>query len=171
MEKKMTMDEFMDIIRRLRAEDGCPWDREQTEKSILKNVVEEAYELVDAVNQEDDFMIVEETGDLILQSAFYILFGEEGSRYNRADVLSDLCKKLITRHTHVFGEDKAVKSSDALSVWNNNKIVEKGYDTGAEYLNAVPSSMPSLMRAEKVGKRAKKYNFDFENYTQATDKI
>ena len=169
--ERFNFDDLLEILAILRSPNGCPWDREQTEKSILKNVVEEAYELVDAVNQEDDFMIVEETGDLILQSAFYILFGEEGSRYNRADVLSDLCKKLITRHTHVFGEDKAVKSSDALSVWNNNKIVEKGYDTGADYLNAVPSSMPSLMRAEKVGKRAKKYNFDFENYTQATDKI
>ena len=96
-------------------------------------------------------MIVEETGDLILHSAFYVLFGEEGGRYTRNDVLSDLCKKLITRHTHVFGSDKAEKSADALSVWNNNKIVEKGYDTATEYLNAVPSSMPSLMRAEKIG--------------------
>ncbi len=169
--ERYNFDDLLEILAILRSPNGCPWDREQTEKSILKNVVEEAYELVDAVEQGDDFMIVEETGDLILQSAFYVLFGEEGSRYTRNDVLSDLCKKLITRHTHVFGEDKAVKASDALSVWNSNKIVEKGYDTATDYLNAVPSSMPSLMRAEKIGKRAGKYGFDFENYTQATDKI
>lgn len=169
--ERYNFDDLLEILAVLRSPNGCPWDREQTEKSILKNVVEEAYELVDAVEQGDDFMIVEETGDLILQSAFYVLFGEEGSRYTRSDVLSDLCKKLITRHTHVFGEDKAVKASDALSVWNSNKIVEKGYETATEYLNAVPSSMPSLMRAEKIGKRAGKYGFDFENHAQATDKI
>ena len=169
--ERYNFDDLLEILSILRSPNGCPWDREQTEKSILKNVVEEAYELVDAVEQGDDFMIVEETGDLILQSAFYVLFGEEGSRYTRTDVLSDLCKKLITRHTHVFGEVKAVKASDALSVWNSNKIVEKGYETATEYLNAVPASMPSLLRAEKIGKRAGKYGFDFENHTQAVDKI
>lgn len=169
--QRYDFNDLLSILEILRSPNGCPWDREQTEKSILKNVVEEAYELVDAVNSGDDFMIVEETGDLILQSAFYIAFGEEGSRFSRYDVLSDLCKKLITRHTHVFGEDKAVKSSDALSVWNNNKIVEKGYETATEYLNAVPTTMPSLMRAEKIGKRAGKYGFDFENPKTATEKI
>ena len=116
-------------------------------------------------------MIVEETGDLILQSAFYIAFGEEGARYTRCDVLSDLCKKLITRHTHVFGDDVANKSSEALSVWNNNKIIEKGYGTATEYLNAVPKSMPSLMRAEKVGKRANKYGFDFDGFKSALESL
>lgn len=169
--ERYDFNDLLEILAVLRSPNGCPWDREQTEKSILKNVVEEAYELVDAVEQGDDFMIVEETGDLILQSAFYVLFGEEGGRYTRNDVLSDLCKKLITRHTHVFGSDKAEKSADALSVWNNNKIVEKGYDTATEYLNAVPSSMPSLMRAEKIGKRAGKYGFDFDSYHGAIQKI
>ncbi len=163
--------DLISILEILRSPNGCPWDREQTEKSILKNVIEEAYELVDAVSQGDDFMIIEETGDLILQSAFYILFGEESARYSRYDVLSDLCKKLISRHTHVFKNDKALKSSDALNVWNNNKIVEKGYQTATEYLSAVPSSMPSLMRAEKIGKRAKKFNFDFERTSDAISKI
>jgi tetrapyrrole methylase family protein/MazG family protein len=169
--QRFDFNDLLSILEILRSPNGCPWDREQTEKSILKNVVEEAYELVDAVNSGDDFMIIEETGDLILQSAFYIAFGEEGSRFSRYDVLSDLCKKLITRHTHVFGQDKAVVSNDALSVWNNNKIVEKGYETATEYLNAVPTTMPSLMRAEKIGKRAGKYGFDFENSKTATDKI
>ncbi len=169
--QRYDFNDLLEILSVLRSPNGCPWDREQTEKSILKNVVEEAYELVDAVEQGDDFMIIEETGDLILQSAFYVLFGEEGSRYTRSDVLSDLCKKLITRHTHVFGEDRAEKSTDALFVWNNNKIAEKGYDTATEYLTAVPSSMPSLMRAEKVGKRAGKYGFDFDGYQSALQKI
>ena len=169
--QRFDFDDLMEILNLLRAPNGCPWDREQTEKSILKNVVEEAYELVDAVNQEDDEQIIEETGDLILQSAFYVVFGEEGARFNRHDVLSGICSKLISRHTHVFGGDKAQKSSDALSVWNKNKIAEKGFETATEYLRAVPSSMPALMRAEKVGKRASKYGFDFEGVKQALDKL
>ena len=169
--QRFDFNDLLEILRVLRSKNGCPWDREQTEESILKNVIEEAYELVDAVESFDDEKIIEETGDLILQSAFYVTFGEEGGRYTRSDVLSNLCSKLISRHTHVFGGDKASSGEDALAVWNSNKIVEKGYDCGAEYLSAVPSSMPALMRAEKVGKRAKKYNFDFDSYEGAISKI
>ena len=169
--QRFDFDDLLEILNRLRAPNGCPWDREQTEKTILKNVVEEAYELVDAVNQEDDDMIVEETGDLILQSAFYTIFGEEDCRYNRYDILSGVCSKLISRHTHVFGGDKASVADDALSVWNKNKIAEKGYDSATEYLKAVPSSMPALMRAEKVGKRASKYGFDFACFEDAIKKF
>ena len=163
--------DLLKILQILRSPNGCPWDREQTEKSILNNVIEEAYELVDAVNSGDDLNVIEETGDLILQSAFFMVFGEEGARFSRYDVLTDLCTKLITRHTHVFGEDKASFSNEALSVWNNNKIAQKGYETKTEYLTAVPSAMPSLMRAQKVGKRAGKYGFDFESVDKAVDKI
>lgn len=169
--ERFDFNDLLKILEILRAPNGCPWDREQTEKTILKNVIEEAYELVDAVEKEDDEQIVEETGDLILQSAFYVIFGEEGYRYNRSDVLSGICSKLISRHTHVFGGDKAVKASDALSVWNNNKITEKGFETATEYLKSVPSAMPSIMRAEKVGKRAKKYGFDFEKFEDALSKL
>jgi tetrapyrrole methylase family protein/MazG family protein len=164
-------DDLLEILSILRAPNGCPWDREQTEKSILKNVIEEAYELVDAVNSEDDEQIIEETGDLILQSAFYVIFGEEDFRYSRGDVLSGICQKLISRHTHVFGGDKAVKADDALSVWNKNKIQEKGFNSATEYLKSVPSAMPSLMRAEKVGKRAGKYGFDLACFEDAISKL
>ncbi len=171
--KKQRFDfsDLMTVLEILRAPNGCPWDREQTEKSILKNVIEEAYELVDAVECEDDDSIIEETGDLILQSAFYLTFGEEDSRYNRYDVLSELCSKLIYRHSHVFGSDKAGSGEDALGFWNANKITEKGYETASEYVSAVPSAMPSIMRAEKVGKRAGKYGFDFASASDAILKL
>ncbi len=169
--QRYDFDDLLEILSILRAPNGCPWDREQTEKSILKNVIEEAYELVDAVNNEDDEQIIEETGDLILQSAFYVIFGEEDYRYTRGDVLSGICQKLISRHTHVFGGDRAVKPDDALSVWNKNKIVEKGFNSATEYLKSVPSAMPSLMRAEKVGKRAGKYGFDFACFEDAISKL
>ena len=169
--KRYDFNDLLTILSILRSPNGCPWDREQTEKSILKNVIEEAYELVDAVEKEDDEQIIEETGDLILQSAFYVIFGEEDYRYTRYDVLSGLCQKLISRHTHVFGGDRAVKADDALSVWNKNKIVEKGFETATEYLKSVPRTMPSLMRAEKVGKRAGKYGFDFACFEDAVKKL
>ena len=169
--QRFNFNDLMSILEVLRSENGCPWDREQTEKTILKNVIEEAYELVDAVNQGDDSMIIEETGDLVLQSAFYMLFGEEDCRYTRTDVLSDVCSKLISRHSHVFGSDTASASEDALSVWNKNKITEKGFETVSEYLSAVPMAMPALMRAEKVGKRASKYNFDFDCALSAIQKL
>lgn len=169
--EKFDFDDLLKILQILRSPNGCPWDREQSEKTILKNVIEEAYELVDAVEKEDDEQIIEETGDLILQSAFYVIFGEEGYRYNRHDVLSGICSKLISRHTHVFGGDKAVKADDALSVWNKNKITEKGFETATEYLEAVPSAMPALMRAEKVGKRAGKYGFDFACFEDSVKKL
>ena len=168
---KFDFNDLMSILEILRSPNGCPWDREQTEKSILSNVIEEAHELVDAVLKEDDNMIVEEIGDLLLQSAFYVMFGEEEYRYNRVEVLSEVCSKLIARHTHVFGSDSASKGEDALNVWNNNKITEKGYETATDYLKAVPSSMPSIMRAQKVGKRAGKYNFDFESFNGALEKV
>lgn len=169
--QRFSFSDLFEILEVLRSPNGCPWDREQTEKSILKNVIEEAYELVDAVESEDDDMIIEETGDLILQSAFYLTFGEEDSRYNRYDVLSELCSKLISRHTHVFGNDKAGSGEDALGFWNANKIAEKGYENASEYLSAVPSAMPSVMRAEKVGKRASKYGFDFASAKDALNKL
>lgn len=169
--KRFDFSDLMTILEILRSPNGCPWDREQTEKSILKNVIEEAYELVDAVESEDDGSIIEETGDLILQSAFYLTFGEEDLRYNRYDVLSDLCSKLIYRHSHVFGSDKAGSGEDALGFWNANKIAEKGYETASDYLSAVPSAMPSVMRAEKIGKRAGKYGFDFASASDAINKL
>lgn len=169
--QRFDFNDLMAILKILRSENGCPWDREQTEFSIRENVIEEAYELVDAVDNEDDDMIIEETGDVILQAAFYANFGEEGGRFSRSDVLSGICSKLITRHTHVFGADAALGAEDALSVWNKNKAVEKKYSSGEEYLRAVPSSLPAVMRAEKVGKRAGKYNFDFSSVEQVFDKI
>ena len=169
--QRFTFNDLFEILTVLRSPNGCPWDKEQTETSILPNLIEESYELLSAVEGGCDLDIIEETGDVILQTAFYITFGEEGARFDRYEVLSELCLKLITRHTHVFGEDTATKSDDALSVWNKNKAIEKGYNNGEEYLRAVPDSMPAVMRAEKVGKRASKYNFDFNSVEEVFKKI
>ncbi len=169
--QRFTFNDLLKILEILRGDNGCPWDKVQTPKSIEKNLIEETYELLDAIENDDDAQIVEEAGDVLLQVAFYVLFGEESLRYNREDVLSNICSKLITRHTHVFGEDSASNGEEALATWNKNKAVEKGYLNGYEYLNSVPKNLPSVMRAQKVGSRAGKYNFDFSSASETFDKI
>ncbi len=152
--------DLMAILRVLRSPDGCPWDKVQTPQSIRKNLVEEAYELIDAIDKWDDDKMKEETGDILMQVAFHILFAEERGAYNADDVISGLCNKLIERHTHVFGNDKATDAESALKVWNKNKQVEKGYASSSAYVNDVPECLPALLRCEKVVKRAINSNFD-----------
>lgn len=163
--------DLLEVLERLRGENGCPWDKVQTPKSVEKNLIEETYELIDAIEDEDDDKIIEETGDVLLQVAFQIIFGEESATFTPSDVLSGICYKLISRHTHVFGKDKAVDESSALDVWNKNKAVEKGYENGTEYLKAVPRNFPAVMRAEKVSSRAGKRNLDFTELKEVFDKL
>ncbi|MBO5889596.1 MAG: nucleoside triphosphate pyrophosphohydrolase [Clostridia bacterium] len=169
--QRFTFNDLLSILKVLRSENGCPWDKVQTPKSIEKNLIEETYELLDAVESGDDDKIIEEAGDVLLQVAFYVLFGEESGCYNSEDVLSNVCSKLITRHTHVFGKDVATNNEEALETWNKNKTVEKGFNTAFEYVDSVPKNLPSLMRAQKVGGRAGKYNFDFNNVEETYSKV
>lgn len=169
--QRFEFNDLLDIVKALRGENGCPWDRVQTPKTIEKNLIEETYELIDAIESDDDDMIVEEIGDVMLQAAFYVIFGEEYGRYTYYDVLSGICSKLISRHTHVFGADKANDESSALDNWNKNKAIEKGYANGTEYLKSVPKNFPAVMRAQKVGSRAGKQGFDFNDYTQVILKV
>ena len=169
--QRFNFNDLIEILKVLRSENGCPWDRVQTPTSIEKNLIEETYELIDAIESGDDDKIIEEAGDVLLQVAFYILFGEESGRYNSVDVISNICSKLITRHTHVFGKDVATNKDEALDTWNKNKAVEKGYSSAYEYIDSVPKNLPSLMRAQKVGSRAGKYNFDFNNVEETYKKV
>lgn len=169
--ERFNYDDLIEILRILRAPNGCPWDREQTPMSVEKNLIEECYELIDAINRDDTAGVIEETGDVLLQTAFQINFGKESGEFTSADVLSEICRKLISRHTHVFGGDKAADGEAALNVWDKNKQKEKGYNSGEEYLRAVPESFPAIMRAQKISKRAAKYHLDFNDLSSAFDKI
>ncbi len=169
--KRFTIEDLKEIILRLRAPDGCPWDRVQTSDSIKMSVVEEAYELVDAIDQEDDEKILEETGDILLQAVFHAVLKEETGAFNLTDVLTGICTKLITRHTHVFGEDKAKDEGSALSVWEKNKMTEKHQVTYADAVNDVPNCFPAAMRAQKVGKRAAKAGMDFADVEAAAQRL
>lgn len=149
------------LVKLLRAPNGCPWDRVQTNESIKSNVVEEAYELEDAIERGDDDGIEEETGDVLLQAAFHSVLKEEQGVFDSSDAITRLVKKLIFRHSHIFGSDKAKDSLEALGVWDKNKNKEKNMTTFGETLTAVPKNFPACMRAQKVGKRAGKCGMDF----------
>lgn len=159
------------IVKLLRAPGGCPWDRVQTNASIKSNMIEEAYELVDAIERDDDEAMLEETGDVMLQAAFHAVMKEEQGAFNGGDALTGIVKKLIFRHSHIFGKDRADSEQSALSVWEKNKAEEKHQTTFGETLAAVPKNFPACMRAQKVGKRAAKSGMDFLSSVSASEKL
>ena len=168
---RFTYDDLVQILRLLRAPNGCPWDRAQTHESIRANMIEEAYELVDAIESGDDGKIAEEAGDVLMQGAFHSVLGEERGAFSPDDVLSGVCRKLISRHSHIFGQDRADNADNALSVWERNKTVEKGQKTPADTVRDVPKVFPAVMRAQKAAKRAAKYGYDFKDAFEAAEKV
>ncbi len=160
--EKFSFQDFLYILKRLRAPDGCPWDRVQTHESIRINMIEEAYELVDAIDSDERDKILEETGDVLMQAVFHALIEEERGRFNTGDMLSAISKKLVTRHTHVFGSAGAKGADGALSVWDKNKMKEKKQETYSDAVNDVPECFPALLRAQKIVKRMAKGGWDFQ---------
>ncbi len=159
------------MVKLLRAPGGCPWDRAQTSESIKGNMIEEAYELADAIERDDADGMEEETGDVLLQAAFHSVLQEERGEFTGGDALTRIVKKLIFRHSHIFGGDKAASESEALGVWENNKRKEKGQDSYTQTVVAVPKNMPACMRAQKVGKRSAKCGMDFLSPVSASEKL
>lgn len=149
-------DDLIKIVKLLRAPDGCPWDRVQTHQTIRGNVLEEAYEVADAIDNNDDSALLEETGDLLLQVVFHAVMAEERHAFDYDDIADAICKKLLFRHPHVFGDVNAKDKQQALSTWESMKKKEKNQVTVSDTLNSVPKAFPSLLRASKVLKRAKK---------------
>ncbi len=169
--KRFSFGDAVGILKRLRAPDGCPWDRVQTHESIRENAVEEAYELVDAIDCKDPEKICEEAGDVLMQALFHTLIEEERGNFSVTDMLSALCEKLITRHTHVFGNDKASSADGALSVWDKNKMKEKRQETFSDAVNDVPLCFPALLRAQKICKRVEKGGWDPADVGTAGEKL
>ena len=159
------------IIHRLRDEDGCEWDKAQTHESIRSNAVEEAYELVEAINNHDLDNMREETGDVLLQGAFHAVMAEGAGEYDISDVISELCKKLIFRHPHVFGEVKANNAEEALAAWEKAKMAEKKQRNVTERMTHVAETLPQSMRAYKVQKYAAGVGFDFATAEQSAEKV
>lgn len=149
--------DVMDLVRivtLLRRPGGCPWDREQTHESIRKNLIEETYEVIEAIDKKDLKLLREELGDLLLQVVFHAEMEAEAGHFTFDDVAGDICRKLIHRHPHVFGEVRAENSDRVLENWEAIKNEEKHRDTVTDKLMAVPRQLPALMRAAKVGKKS-----------------
>lgn len=171
MDKQYTIDDLLEIVRTLRGENGCPWDKVQTHESLKKGMIEESYEAIDALDAGDDKMFANELGDVLLQVAFHGVLAQERGAFDFNTILNEICTKLIERHTHVFGGDKAASAEEALGTWEKNKKKEKGQNTYTETLKDVPQSLPALMRAEKVQKKAASAGFDWPTADGAAEKI
>lgn len=164
MEKKYTFDEFMDIIRVLRSENGCPWDRKQTHESLKRYMIEETYEVIDAVERQDLANLCEELGDVLLQIALHTTIAEEGKKFDIEDVISGISSKMINRHPHVFGTAYAKDVSDVLRNWEDIKREEKKETTVSESIIRVPKSLPANIRAEKVQKKALDAGYGYKDF-------
>ena len=154
--------DMQEIVRILRSENGCPWDKVQTHSSIKKDMIEEAYEVADAIDCCSAEMLREELGDVMLQAVFHSVIEEEKGVFTLDDVADELCKKLIVRHPHVFGDVQADTVDKVLTNWDAIKKQTKGQETYTDTLESVPKNFPALMRAQKLGKRAARAGIDFE---------
>lgn len=159
------------IMKILRGENGCPWDREQTHQSIRKNFIEETYEVVEAIDNNDMTLLREELGDVLLQVVFHACMEEENNVFNFDDVANDICHKLIIRHPHVFSDIRVDNAAQVLDNWNTIKQKQKGQETVTETLQSVPRQLPALMRATKIQTRAKKAGMDFSSISQALESL
>ena len=158
---RYNIDDLLDIMRLLRSEGGCPWDREQTHESIKSDFIEETCEVIEAIDLKDTALLREELGDVLLQVVFHCRIEEEAENFRFDDVCDEVCKKLIVRHPHVFGEVKADTTDQVLKNWDAIKMETKGQETYTDTLRSVAKSLPALMRAQKVGKRSMRAGMDF----------
>ena len=169
--EKYSFENFMNIIRRLRGKNGCPWDMEQTHESLKSCLLEECYETIDAINNKDYENLCEELGDLLLQVALHSVIAEETNEFTVDDVIREEYDKMIRRHPHVFGDVVANDAQSVIKNWDEIKKKEKKAANIAEELCNVPKAFPSIIRAEKVQKKAAKTGMDFESYNQVMEKV
>lgn len=168
---RYTVEDLLSIMTVLRSEQGCPWDREQDHHSIRLNMIEEAYEAADAIDSDDTEALCEELGDVLLQVVFHSRMAQEAGEFTFDDVCNGICRKLIERHPHVFGEVQVTGSDEVLSNWEAIKQKTKKQETATQTLHAVPRAFPALMRAQKVQKRAAKVGFDWDEMEGAFSKL
>ena len=172
-ERKETysLQDLIVLLRILRAPDGCPWDRVQTHLSDRRNFLEEAYEAAEAFDRDDPAAMCEELGDMLMQVLFNIHIEEDAGRFTTDDVTDHICKKLIFRHPHIFGNATADTSEEVLVNWDALKRQEKGQQTTADAMDAVARSLPALWRADKLQSKAAKAGFEFADVSGALDKL
>lgn len=168
---KYTYEDLLEIMRILRSPEGCVWDREQDHKSIRRSFIEETYEAVEAIDNDDPVLLQEELGDVLLQVVFHAQIEAEAGRFTMDDVADGECKKMIYRHPHVFGSAEVKNSDEVLTNWDALKQKEKHQKSTTESLESVARSLPGLIRAEKVQHKAAKVGFDWDEVSGALDKV
>lgn len=171
MDKRYTLEDLQAIIERLRGDGGCPWDRVQTHQSLREAMLEEAYEAVDAIERKDSENLKEELGDVLMQVVFHAALAQDTGAFALEDVIEGICKKMIYRHPHVFGDAKADTADEVLVNWEILKKQEKQITTQSEAMKQIPMALPALMRARKVQKKAADIGFDFAEIGDAMEKV
>lgn len=165
------IDDLVKIIAVLRAPGGCPWDREQTHESIKKNFIEETYEVIEAINRKSPEMLREELGDVMLQVILHTQMETENGTFDFDGVCDGICKKLIERHPHIFGDVTVSSTGEVLSNWDAIKMQTKKQKTVSDSIESVPRELPALMRAQKIQQKAAKAGFDWDDINGALDKV
>lgn len=155
-DEKYSLEELYHIIELLRSPEGCPWDRVQTHETLIKPMIEEAYEAVDAIKKNSTEKLCEELGDVLLQVIFHSILAKEEGKFEFEDVTDRCARKMLFRHTHVFGNVEVDNASEALDNWESRKLTEKGFSSLKQDLEDIPSVFPALMRAQKVAKKIRK---------------
>lgn len=169
--KKYTLDDLLEIMVRLRAPGGCPWDREQTHETLRKCFIEETYEALEAIDTKNQELLKEELGDVLLQVVFHAQLEAESGSFDFSDVVDGVARKMIERHPHVFGSVTAETTEDVLRNWDAIKKETKQQKTQKEVLESVSKALPALMRSEKVQHKAAKVGFDWPDVSGALEKV
>lgn len=164
-------EDLLEIIRLLRSEDGCPWDKAQTHQSIRRGLLEEAYEAAEAIDNDDPVLLKEELGDVLMQVVFHADIESDAGRFTIDDVCDGVVKKLLFRHPHVFGSQCQDSPESVLVSWDKLKRQEKGQKTVADSMDSVARSLPGLWRAEKLQSKAASAGFEWPNVQGALDKL
>lgn len=162
------IDELIEIMDKLLGPDGCPWDREQTHESLIRYLIEESYEVIEAINEQDMHKLREELGDLLLQVVFHAALGRREGHFDFSDVARGVSRKMTMRHPHVFGDATRLETGDdVMEVWEGFKQKE-----GKKHLlEGIPKNLPALMRAEKVQEKAARVGFDWPSVDGAVEKF
>ncbi len=169
--RRYTFADLVSVMERLCSRTGCPWDKEQTHKSLKRYLVEESYEVLEAIDDDDMDALYDELGDVLLQVVFHARIAQQHGEFDICDVTTAICAKMISRHTHIFGSAVADSPDDVIKNWEQIKKGEKGQQSQSEVLLGVPKSMPALMRSGKVQHKAAHVGFDFSDAAQAFEKL
>ena len=169
----MKIDELLEVMKKLRSPEGCPWDRAQTHKSLMPFIMDECGELLDAIAAEDDANFKEELGDVLMHIVLHSVMAEERGAFTFDDVVGGITAKMISRHPHVFGRAAVSSASEVVDLWEKVKAEEKNHAPrpDASKLDGVANHCPALLRAEKIQKKAAKVGFDWSEQNQIVDKI